>query len=262
VPPRAAGRLRLGIVTYNVAKDWDFETVLKNVRAAGLEGVEFRTTHAHGVEPTLGAERRKEVRTRCRDAGLTLVSLGSVCEFQSPEKAVVERNVQSCREFVPARARHRRARGQGASERPAGRRPVEKTLVQIGKALAECGRFAADHGVEIWMEVHGRGTQEPAHSQRIMESCAHPSVGVTWNSNATDVANGSVRDAYARLGKYIRCCHIHELSDGYPYRELFSLLVASGFDGFTLAELPNSVPADEGAASLKSYREAWQRLLR
>ena len=76
---RAAGRLRLGIVTYNVAKDWDFETVLKNVRAAGLEGVEFRTTHAHGVEPTLGAERRREVRARCRDAGLGLVSLGSVC---------------------------------------------------------------------------------------------------------------------------------------------------------------------------------------
>jgi len=259
---RAAGRLRLGIVTYNVAKDWDFETVRKNVRAAGLEGVEFRTTHAHGVEPTLGAERRKEIRIRCRDAGLTLVSLGSVCEFQSPEKAVVERNVQSCREFVllarDIGARAVKVRPNGLPDGV----PVEKTLEQIGKALAECGRFAADHGVEIWMEVHGRGTQEPAHSQRIMESCAHPSVGVTWNSNATDVANGSVRDAYARLGKYIRCCHIHELTEGYPYRELFSLLVASGFDGFTLAELPNSVPADEGAAFLKSYREAWQRLLR
>jgi len=261
-PARAAGRLRLGIVTYNVAKDWDFETILKNVLAAGLEGVEFRTTHAHGVEPTLGAERRKEVRTRCRDAGLKPVSLGSVCEFQSPEKAVVERNIQSCREFVllarDIGARAVKVRPNGLPDGV----PVEKTLEQIGKALAECGRFAADHGVEIWMEVHGRGTQEPAHSQRIMEACAHPSVGVTWNSNATDVANGSVRDAYKHLGKYIRCCHIHELTDGYPYRELFSLLVASGFDGFTLAELPNSVRADEGAAFLKSYREAWQRLLR
>ena len=94
-----------------------------------------------------------------------------------------------------------------------------------------------------------------------MEHCGHASVGLTWNSNPTDVATGSVREAYARLGKYIRCCHIHELTDEYPYRELFSLLLASGFDGFTLAELPNGVRADEGAAFLKGYRAAWQRLL-
>jgi sugar phosphate isomerase/epimerase len=259
---RGAGRLRLGIVTYNVAKDWDLETILKIVRETGLEGVEFRTTHAHGVEPSLSLERRREVRARCRDAGLRLVGLGSVCEFQSPDRAVVERNIQECRAFVQL------ARDIGARAvkvRPNGLPdgvPVEKTLEQIGRALAECGRFAAGEGVEIWMEVHGRGTQEPAHSQRIMEHCAHPSVGITWNSNPTDVANGSVRDAYARLGRYIRCCHIHDLADDYPYRELFSLLAASGFDGFALAELPNSVRAEDGTAFLKAYRARWQELQR
>lgn len=257
---RAAGRLRLGIVTYNVAKDWDVDTILRIVREAGLEGVEFRTTHAHGVEPALGAERRREVRARCRDAGLGLVSLGSVCEFQSPDPAVVRKNVASCAEFVllarDIGARAVKVRPNGLPDGV----PVEKTLEQIGKALAECGRIGADHGVEIWMEVHGRGTQDPPNSQRIMEACGHRSVGVTWNSNPTDVVDGSVKGAFGRLGRWIRCCHIHELGEDYPYRELFSLLRASGFDGFTLAELPNGVPAPEGGAFLKSYAKRWQEL--
>ena len=259
---RAAGRLRLGIVSYNVARDWDLDTILKTVREAGLEGVEFRTTHAHGVEPSLPAERRREVRERCRDAGLVQTSLGTVCEFQSADKAVVRQNVETCREFVH-RARDIGARG--VKVRPNGLPdgvPVEKTLEQIGGALAECGRFAADAGVEIWMEVHGRGTQEPAHAQRIMEHCGHQSVGVTWNSNPSDVANGSVRDAFERLSRRIRCCHINELWSGYPYRELFSLLAAAGYDRFTLAELPQGIRAEDGTPFLKCYAALWRELQR
>lgn len=261
-PATPSGRLRLGIVTYNVAKDWDLQTILKNVREAGLEAVELRTTHAHGVEPGTGAERRREVRDRCRDAGLLQLSLGTVCEFQSPDQSVVRKNIETCREFVLL-ARDIGARG--VKVRPNGLPqgvPIETTLEQIGRALAECGRFAADAGVEIWMEVHGRGTQEPAASQRIMEACGHPSVGVTWNSNPTDILNGSVRDAFGRLGRYIRSCHIHELWDAYPYRELFSLLAASGSERFTLVEIPQSIHAEDGATFLKAYRALWQELQR
>ena len=46
----AAPGFHLGLVTYNVAKDWDLDTILRLVPEAGFEGVEFRTTHAHGVE--------------------------------------------------------------------------------------------------------------------------------------------------------------------------------------------------------------------
>ncbi len=261
-PAPASGRIHLGIVTYNAARDWDLETILRNVREAGLEGVEFRTTHAHGVEPGLDAARRREVRDRCKGAGLLQTSLGSVCEFHSPDPAVVKQNIETCREFVllarDIGARAVKVRPNGLPEGV----PVEKTLEQIGKALAECGRFAADAGIEIWMEVHGKGTQEPPRSQRIMEHCGHSSVGVTWNSNPTDVANGSVRDAFARLGRYIRCCHITELWGAYPYRELFALLAASGYDRFTLCEIPQSLRPEDGATFLNCYRALWQELQR
>jgi sugar phosphate isomerase/epimerase len=276
-----AGSLRLGLVTYNVARDWDLATILRLCREAGFEGVEFRTTHAHGVERTLSPAERAEVRAKCRGAGLGQTSLGTVCEFHSPDPAVVRQNVADCREWVLL-AEEIGARG--VKVRPNGLPrdvPEEKTLEQIGRALAECGAFAKDHGVEIWCEVHGDETRVPARMRRIMDACSHSAVGVTWNSNDTDVTNGSVAESFALLRPFIRCCHITDIgvapppeaaaasgasaparrtTPPYPYRELFRLLAATEFTGFALCEYPQPVPASVGAEWLKRYRERWAEL--
>jgi len=259
---RAAGRFHLGLVTYNVAKEWDLDTILRLCREAGLEGVEFRTTHAHGVERTLTADERKDVRKKCADAGMMQTSLGTVCEFHSADPGVVRRNVEDCREWVLL-ARDIGARGVKVRPNSLPKDvPEERTLEQIGRALAECGAFARDHGVEIWVEVHGDQTKIPARMRRIMDVCSHPSVGVTWNSNDTDVVDGSVAKSFELLRPYIRCCHITDLRSHYPYRELFSLLAQSSFTGFTLCEFPDAVPAFNGAAWLRDYRERWENLQR
>ncbi|HXG24721.1 MAG TPA: sugar phosphate isomerase/epimerase family protein [Chthonomonadales bacterium] len=254
--------MHLGLVTYNVARDWDFDTLLRICQEAGLEGVEFRTTHAHGVEPTLDVAKRREIRQRCADAGLLQTSLGTVCEFHSPDPEVVKRNIEECARFVLL-AKDIGARGVKVRPNalPEGV-PVEKTLEQIGKALIECGRFAADHGVEIWVEVHGGGTSLPTHMRKIMDACGHKNVGVTWNSNKTDIINGSVKESFAQLEPFIRCCHINELWSDYPYRELFSLLQQSGYERFILCEVGTPVKPEDGALFLKCYRGLWRELMR
>ena len=122
--------------------------------------------------------------------------------------------------------------------------------------------FAKDHGVEIWVEVHGDQTKIPARMRKIMDVCSHPAVGLTWNSNDTDVEDGSVAKSFALLRPDIRCCHITDLRSSYPYRELFALLSGSGFTGFTLCEFPDPVPASNGAPWLRDYRERWEALQR
>lgn len=254
------GGFHLGLVTYNVAKAWDIDTILRLLAETGFSGIEFRSTHAHGVEPTLSATERVEVRKKCADAGMKQVSLGTACEFHSPDPAVVRKNIEECRGFVRL-ARDLGARG--IKVRPNGLPkdvPEDKTIEQIGKALTECGAFAQEHGVEIWVEVHGPDTKEPANMRRIMDACGHPAVGVTWNSNDSDVAGGSVGEAFALLQPFIRCCHITDLWSEYPYREFFSLLGGSGYDRFTLCEFPETVPAAEGAAWLRRYRQRWMEL--
>ena len=256
----APRKFKLGLVTYNVAASWDLATIIENCRQAGIEGVEFRTTHKHGVEPTLTADQRRDVKKRCADGGLIIWGLGTACEFHAADPAVVQKNIATCGEFVKLAAD---IGARGVKVRPNGLIkgvPEEQTLAQIGHALTECGKIAADHGIEIWLEVHGKDTQEPARIRKIMYVCTHPAVGANWNSNGTDVNDGSVRWAFDLLKDRLRSCHINDLDSKYPYRELFTLFREHGYDRFTMCEYGKSIPAADGAAFLKKYRERWLEL--
>ena len=139
--------------------------------------------------------------------------------------------------------------GHGVKVRPNGLPkdvPVEKTLEQIGKSLIECGKAAADAGIEIWLEVHGGGTSLPKNIKTIMEHCGHPAVGLTWNSNQTDLENKSVAESFSMLKKWIRSCHINDLENDargvYPYRELFRLFRDMGYDRYTMCEVGRTPP--------------------
>ncbi|MBE7559478.1 Gfo/Idh/MocA family oxidoreductase [bacterium] len=92
--------MRVGLVTYQWGKDWDLPTLLANCKAAGMEGVELRTTHRHGVEPSLSAARRREVRARFADSPVALVGLGSVVALDSPDPAQLQHQIEDGRAFV------------------------------------------------------------------------------------------------------------------------------------------------------------------
>jgi len=255
---------KLGLVTYNFAADWDIPTIIQHCKATGFEGVELRTTHRHGVEPAIDTARRREVKKLFADGGIRLWGLGSVCEFHSPDPAVVEQNIEMCKRFCELACDVGAA---GVKVRPNGLPrdvPVPKTLEQIGKALRRCGEAAEANGVEIWCEVHGGGTSDPPNMRTIMNHCGHPRVGLVWNSNAGDVKNGSVREYFNLLRPNIRSCHINELTSNYPYRELFALLRNTGYDRFTLAEIPplrSKDPADI-ERFMRFYRALWLEMCR
>ena len=260
-------RFRLGLVTYNVAAAWDLDTLLRVCKATGVSPVELRTTHKHGVEPTLGKDQRKDVRRRFADAGVEVWGCGTTCEFHSPDQAVVKKNIETCKQFVDL---VRDLGGRGVKVRPNGLPggvPVEKTLEQIGRALVPCGKAAADAGVEIWVEVHGRGTAHPPHMKTIMEHCGHPKVGLTWNSNPDDLKGGSVAESFKLLWPWVRSCHINDLykdsTGAYPYRELFRLFRANGYDRATLCEVGRTMPDPNlGTEFLRYYKALWTELNR
>lgn len=258
---------KLGIVTYQIAADWDLPTILRVLKNVGIGGCELRTTHKHGVEPSLGKPQRQEVRKQFEASGIQLWGLGTTCEFQSPDPSVVQKNVESCKQFIDLAAD---LGARGVKVRPNGLPKdvsVEKTLEQIGKALATCGQAASEKGVEIWMEVHGGGTQLPANARAIMQHCGHDAVGLTWNSNDTDKVNGSVEPSFRMLRPWIRSCHINELykdaAGVYPYRELFRLFRETGYDRYTLCEVGKGMPTPAaGEELLRYYKALWTELAR
>jgi sugar phosphate isomerase/epimerase len=257
-------KYRLGLVTWNVASLWDLPTVLKLCKTSGVSPVELRTTHKHGVEPSLSKDQRKEVRQKFADAGVEFWGCGSACDFHWPDATRVRKQIELCKQFVELAAD---LGGKGVKVRPndipAGV-PVEKTLEQIGKSLRECGKAAEGAGVEIWLEVHGTKSGHPPYIKTMMEQADHKSVGITWNSNATDLKGGSVKEYFALLRPWLKSCHINNLWKAeYPWRELFGLLTATGYDRTTLIETPVAIKEpDAGLEFLRYYKALWTELTR
>jgi sugar phosphate isomerase/epimerase len=258
-------KFKLGLVTYNVPATWDLPTILKVCKEVGIAAVECRTTHKHGVEPSLTAAQRSDVKKQFAGSGVVFWGCGSVCEFHSDNPAVVQKNVETCKQFVGL---VHDLGGKGVKVRPNGvpkGGDPQKTFEQIGKALAGCGQAAKDAGVEIWVEVHGAVTAVPKNMRAIMDACGHPAVGVTWNSNPTDLdANKSIVPAFDLLKPFIRSCHINDLENDkkgtYPYRELFKLLRGIGYDRYTLCEVGKSYDVAAGTEFLKNYKRLWEEL--
>jgi hypothetical protein len=90
-----------------------------------------------------------------------------------------------------------------------------------------------------------------------MRATNHKNVGLCWNSNPTDVINGSVKANFELLRPWLKSCHINELVSGYPYKELFALMKSSGYDRWTLCEANES---KEPERFLKYYRALWREL--
>src|SRR5436309_396540 len=82
----AEGHFQLGSVTYNLLQNMDLETLIRTLEKAGFAAVELRTGHKHGVEPSIDAAARAQVKERFQRSKVRLLSYGSTCEFESPDE--------------------------------------------------------------------------------------------------------------------------------------------------------------------------------
>jgi sugar phosphate isomerase/epimerase len=257
--PSTNAKLKLGLVTYQWGKDLSLEELLKVCQETHYTGVELRSTHKHGVEPSMSPSQRTEAKKRFADSPVALVGLGSACEYHSIDQTVVAKNIDQTKAFIDLSAE---LGGSGVKVRPNGlpkEVSVEKTLEQIGKSLRIVGEYAAKANQQIRLEVHGKGTQEIPNMKRIMEQADHPNVVVCWNCNPTDLVGDGFDAHFDALAKWMGTIHIHDLRPGkvdYPWAALFKKLktcTASGFTGWCLME-DGATPADIPATMLENYR--------
>ncbi len=230
--------LKIGLMTYLLGRDWDIETIIKNCSETGFQSVELRTTHAHGVEVTLTPAQRAVVKQRFKDSPLETINLASAFQYHSPDPAELKRNIEGTKEYVLL-ARDVGATGirvfpnafnEGISK--------EKTMEQIGHALAEVGDFAAGYNVEIRVCVHGQGTAYASVIRKILDYSGSPNVFVNWNCVESDPRGEGLEHNFNLLKDRIRGVHMHDLHDqSYPYRLLFKLLSESGYKGYCNAEI-------------------------
>ncbi|MBN1125308.1 MAG: sugar phosphate isomerase/epimerase [Sedimentisphaerales bacterium] len=234
--------LRIGLMTYNLARNWDIETIIANCTKAQFEHVELRTTHAHKVEVNLTKAQRGEVKKRFEDSPIRAISFASGFSYHHGDPAVLKRNTEGTKEYILL-AQDVGVKGIRVfpNQIPVEGVPVEKTLEQIGRTCREIATFGADHGVQIRIANHGRGTNRLKITRKILDyaDCTH--LYVNFNCDPTDTEEPGFESNFNLVRGRIGNVHMHQLfHETYPYRRLFQLLKESRYEGYCNAEIPES----------------------
>lgn len=252
--------IRFGLVTYQWGKDWDLPTLIANCSKAGVLGVELRTTHKHGVEPSLTDAQRGDVRKRFADSDVKCVGIGSNERFDSPDAATLQKAIEATKAFIVL---SHDIGASGVKVKPDSFHkdvPKEKTIEQIGKALNEVAEFASGFGQQIRLEVHGQCCQLPT-IKSIMDVADGDNVAVCWNSNPQDLeAPGLEHNFNLVKARFGDTAHIHRLeSKTYPHQQLLDLYVKMDYSGWLMLE-EGEVPKDP-AAELIEQRKLFDTML-
>jgi sugar phosphate isomerase/epimerase len=248
-------RMKLGLVTYNLAQNWDVDEIIKNCEAAKFQGVELRTTHKHGVEVTLARDQREQVKKRFQDSRVELMSLGSAFDYHTPDPEKLKKDIAATKEYIVLA---HDVGAAGVKVRPNGlpkEVPKEKTLEQIGRALRELGEFGDSRGVQIRLEVHGTGTSLLPNIKRVIDVADHKNVGACWNSNQSDLEGEGWDHNFDLVKDKILQVHMRDLFlEEYPWRKLLTRLNEINFTGYCLAEIPES---KDPVRVMRYYRALW-----
>ncbi len=253
-PAGPGSKMKLGLVTYLWGKDWDLPTLIANCEKSKVLGVELRTQHAHGVESNLNGRERREVKKRFADSPVTLVGLGTNFAFHHTDAAKLKRDIDGAKEYIRL---SQDVGGTGVKVKPNDLPKSvsqEKTVEQIGKSLNKLGRYAANYGQEIRLEVHGGCSRLPV-IKAIMDVADNPNVGVCWNCNSQDLEGEGLEYNFNLVkDRFSDIVHIRELNIGsYPYQELMNLFVGMDYDGWILLEARTN-PGDRVKALAEQHQ--------
>ncbi len=253
--------MKLGLVTYLWGKDWDLPTLIANCEKTGYLGVELRCDHKHGVETSLSASERADVKKRFADSPVQCIGYGSNFEFHSPDQAKLRKNIDQTKEYIKL---CKDIGATGIKVKPNGlppEVPKEKTIAQIAASFNEIGRFAKDYDQLVRVEVHGNLSQEIPNMRAVFEQVTEKNVKMCWNCNDQDLLPPGLEANFNSVKKWFGdTVHVRELNVGeYPYQQLMDLFTGIKYDGWILLEA-RTEPADKIVA-MKEQMKVFQEML-
>jgi sugar phosphate isomerase/epimerase len=254
--------MRFGFTTYTWGRDWDIPTIIANCTKAQAFGVELRTSqnYKHGVELTMPAARRAEVKKQFADSPVTLVGLATSERYDSPNEAAWTKAIEDTKAFLQL------SRDVGAS----GIRvfpndfhkeePQETTIARIARAMNILGPVAGGLGQQIRLENHG-SAGEMVNLRRIMDHVSDPNVRLKLNCEPRDMKGQGLEHNFNlvkdKLGHTI---HVHDFSGkDFDHQLMVNLLLKNEYKGWLLIE--NSSSVKDRVAALIEQRLLFEKML-
>lgn len=233
--------MKLCLLTFNIAREWELDKLIKMSKELGFAGLEFRTeqNHKHGVELHTSKEERRIIREKIEDAYLDAVGIATPCRFEYKDAKLRRENIEKVKKYVELAVDI-----DASIIRVFGNKFEEgadrlTTIKWVGEALAELIEFARPYNVQVLLEMHG-DLNYWKYAIKALEYSGAPDAGLVYNSDLRDMVGGSIKETYSHVRHLIKHVHMHDFISGYPYNELLQLLKDDGYNGYLSAEIRES----------------------
>lgn len=252
-----------------------FEELVGLAQRFGYDGVELRieADHRHGIELGAPAERLSAARRHAAERGIALSCVATSRRYADPETRAKE--VELTRRCIDLAA----AVGSPCIRVFGGLLPPgvtrEAATDLLVDALSAVADYAQQHELTVCIETHDDWC-DPQHLAVVMERVSHPAIGTNWDvAHPVNRAGVSIPDSFSILSRWIRHCHVHDLTPRTPdgrqsliwigegivdHREAIRLLHSIGYQGHLSGEWIDRDPGFEEhlpreLATLKRYEQ-------
>lgn len=149
-----------------------------------------------------------------------------------------------------------------------------EAIFSIAEKLNEPLRMAADYGVKILIEPHGKYSDSVAHLEKIIDKCNSPALGVNLDTGNLWLGGGDPIEMIEKFGDKIEHVHWKDLPEEFVAQrgkifgcgmslvqlgkgvigidKIFNKLVDAGFDGYSTLEIAGEEAVKGSYEYLKS----------
>lgn len=234
--------MKLGLMAYQLAKDWDIDTTAKMCKDGKMESIELLAdpNYKQKISLEMQPAEAKRIRKVFGDANVAIAGLAINERFDSQNVAQVKDAVARTKQFVLLAVDIGAPRLRVLGDKFNDGEPKSWTTARVANALSEIIHYSAGLGVDIAFEMHG-GFSNWEDALEVIKRVNHPRCYLVHNSQPANTPPEDFDRIFELIRPHIGHVHLHDLLDTkFPYKKFIRKLRDTNYEGYFSLELEPS----------------------
>jgi sugar phosphate isomerase/epimerase len=234
--------MHLGLMAYQLAKEWDAETTAKMCREGHMESFEFFADpeYKQNVSLDMPASEAKKIRKIFADNSINVAGLAITERYDWPNIAQVKEAVARTKQYVLLAVDIGAPRLRVLGDQFHATEPKAWTISRVANALTELVHYSAGLGVDMAFEMHN-GFANWEDALEVVKRVNHPRCYLVHNSQPANTPPEEFDRIFDIIRPHIGHVHLHDLLDPkFPYKKFLRRLRDTNYEGTCSLELDPS----------------------
>src|SRR5579862_8863354 len=231
--------MHLGLMAYQLAKEWDVDTTARMCKEGKMESFEFfaHPDYKQKVSLDMPASDAKKIRKSFADCQVNIAGLAITERYDWPNIAQVKEAVARTKQFVLLAVDMGAPRLRVLGDQLHPTEPKAWTISRVSNALTELVHYSAGLGVDMAFEMHN-GFANWDDAVEVVKRVNHPRCYLVHNSQPQNTPPEDFDRVFETIRPYIGHVHLHDLLDSkFPYKKFLCKLRDTNYEGTCSLEL-------------------------